>query len=552
MKITLSFISLIIICIHFSCVNGNIHKGTLQAAINEMEINPDSSYLILQQIEEPSKMSQRDYALYCLLLTQASEKKSRPLLSDSLINISLDYYKKEGNDNMLAKSYFYAGRVNEEMLNPLKALEYYLYAIDLLDDSDENYRLLFLCHYYLGNLYSEQELFDDELLMHKRAYYYSDKLGDSINIAYALHAIGTTFLEKEKIDSALYYHNKALLWIHPDDSVSLSYIFNSIAVSYDRLGKYDLALKYANKSQLIQPDANELFYNYILKGQIFIHTNKLDSAENNFNKSIYSNNLYTKTASYEGLAEILECRGEYEMALLHRKKYDICRDSLEMQLKTSTVMTLQKIYQNEKLKDENYNLKLLKLEQDKRTYRISLLLVSIILFISYSYYKYRIKKENKIKLQEEIIKKKQQEVQQSALMQLKVEQKLLVLQQKEMLLRESFFNRLITVTGLSLNTKDTDHIKLSDKDWDNIIENVNIAFDGFTIKLKERYSELTNQDIRFCCLLKMKLSVNDLVAIYCLDRKSIYKKKERIKKDRMHLVDKRSLNEILESFPEEF
>jgi len=67
---------------------------------------------------------------------------------------------------------------------------------------------------------------------------------------------------------------------------------------------------------------------------------------------------------------------------------------------------------------------------------------------------------------------------------------------------------------------------------------------------KRHYSAFsgTDLDIRFCCLLKMNLTINDLVAIYCLDRKSIYKKKERIKKDRMHLNDSRSLNEILNSF----
>lgn len=69
---------------------------------------------------------------------------------------------------LLTQSYFYAGRANEEMKNVLKAIEYYLNVIDLLVDSDENYKLLFLSHYYLGNLYSEQELFEDELLMHKK------------------------------------------------------------------------------------------------------------------------------------------------------------------------------------------------------------------------------------------------------------------------------------------------------------------------------------------------------------------------------------------------
>ena len=71
-------------------------------------------------------MSQRDYALYCLLLTQSIEKTYRPLLSDSLIKTSLNYFKDNMDRKLLAQSYFYAGRANEEMKNVLKAIEYEL------------------------------------------------------------------------------------------------------------------------------------------------------------------------------------------------------------------------------------------------------------------------------------------------------------------------------------------------------------------------------------------------------------------------------------------
>ena len=97
-----------------------------------LEENPDSSYSILESITTPQKMSQRDYALYCLLLTQSIEKTYRPLLSDSLIKTSLNYFKDNMDRKLLAQSYFYAGRANEEMKNVLKAIEYYLNVIDLL------------------------------------------------------------------------------------------------------------------------------------------------------------------------------------------------------------------------------------------------------------------------------------------------------------------------------------------------------------------------------------------------------------------------------------
>lgn len=549
MKFVHCIIILIIIAgTYISCEKTNSNKTKLELVMDLLDVNPDSSYSILNQILLPSKMSQNDYALYCLLLTKAMEKTYCPLLSDSLINISLDYYKKNGNQYLLAESYFYAGRVNEEMQNIMKSIECYLNAINLLNDSDKNYKLLFLCHYYLGNLYSEQEFFDDELLIHKKAYYYSILLKDSMSIAYALQSIGTNYLEIGKKDSALIYLEKTLLWIHPSDSISLAYIFNNIGTSYDRLEKYNLALEYANRSEAIQPEKEEIYYSYILKGQIFAHINQYDSAKVYYNKSLCSDNLYTKAASYEGLADVNEIKRNYNQALIYRKKYDSCRDSIEQRLHTSTVARLQSIYQNEKLKDENQHLRFLQLEREQEFYKLCLIFALLILFVAYSYYKYRIKKEAKIQFQQKLLMNQQKEVQNAMLMQLETEQKLLLLQQKEIVLRENFFKRLIAALGLSFTTDKTNHIKLSSKDWNNIIETVNVAFDGFTIRLKKKYPELTDLDIYFCCLLKMNLTINELVAIYCLDKKSIYKKKERIKKDKMHLNDSRSLNEILMTF----
>ena len=72
---------------------------------------------------------------------------------------------------------------------------------------------------------------------------------------------------------------------------------------------------------------------------------------------------------------------------------------------------MQEIYQNEKLVNENDSLKLSKLQMEKNIYRICLLFFIIILFIVYSYYKYRIKKEFRIRLQQKLIMQKQKEVQ---------------------------------------------------------------------------------------------------------------------------------------------
>ena len=78
---------------HF--ITTEIEHPAVKNPMKLLEENPDSSYSILESITTPQKMSQRDYALYCLLLTQSIEKTYRPLLSDSLIKTSLNIINYE-------------------------------------------------------------------------------------------------------------------------------------------------------------------------------------------------------------------------------------------------------------------------------------------------------------------------------------------------------------------------------------------------------------------------------------------------------------------------
>ena len=127
-------------------------------------------------------------------------------------------------------------------------------------------------------------------------------------------------------------------------------------------------------------------------------------------------------------------------------------------------------------------------------------------------------------MQQKLIMQKQKEVQDIVLTQLETEQKLLVMQQKEILLREEFFKRLITVSGISLTTGKAGHIKFSNEDWDNIVNNVNVAFDNFTLNLKETYPELTDLDIRFCCLVRLDFKYADIAYLWGCTSAAVYKR----------------------------
>lgn len=62
-----------------------------------------------------------------------------------------------------------------------------------------------------------------------------------------------------------------------------------------------------------------------------------------------------------------------------------------------------------------------------------------------------------------------------------------------------------------------------------IRNNTNACFDHFTERLKELYPQLTEEEINFCCLVKMELPLSVLAEIYHIAKGSISRKKMRLK-----------------------
>ncbi len=69
-----------------------------------METLPDSALAILNKIPSPETLSNREYASYCLLFTQALDKNYITITSDSLIKKAVTYYENHNDIASLALS----------------------------------------------------------------------------------------------------------------------------------------------------------------------------------------------------------------------------------------------------------------------------------------------------------------------------------------------------------------------------------------------------------------------------------------------------------------
>jgi len=77
-----------------------------------MAEHPDSALSMLQAIDRSTIESDKDRALYALLMSQALDKNFIYVTDDSLISIAYDYYSSHDDKHRHMLSQYYLGRVS--------------------------------------------------------------------------------------------------------------------------------------------------------------------------------------------------------------------------------------------------------------------------------------------------------------------------------------------------------------------------------------------------------------------------------------------------------
>ena len=74
MKTQILKATLLAFIIFFSCHQVSQQHPILEQAEKVMSEHPDSALFLLEQVAAPEKMPERDYATWCLLITEARDR----------------------------------------------------------------------------------------------------------------------------------------------------------------------------------------------------------------------------------------------------------------------------------------------------------------------------------------------------------------------------------------------------------------------------------------------------------------------------------------------
>ncbi|WP_166965634.1 tetratricopeptide repeat protein [Yeosuana marina] len=313
----------------------------------------------------------------------------------------------------------------------------------------------------------------------------------------------------------------------------------NMADIYSKKGDNKKALEYLLKAQAITEkigSINNSIINYNMLGDIYYRT--LD-----YNKAIYNHTKAIKLADsvkaldvirdcYSGRSKAYEKTGNYLAALQDQRQYQTYNDSIFNEAKAKQIDELKTQYETEKKEQQillqEKELDLLK-QKSKNENLIRVLLIIGLLFSLAAFYAIRQKlKRNKLekeKVDAELAFKKK-ELTTHALHLAKKNEVLEGLKQKAEELKtlennQNGYQQLIRTINFDLQ---------DDNNWENFSKYFQEVHKDFNSNVKEKFPEVTPNELRLMSLLKMNLSSKEIANILNISPDGIKKARYRLRK----------------------
>lgn len=575
-------------------------KAKLVQAENIMYSAPDSALQLLEHLQPPKEKEQR--ATWALLLAQARYKNNIKQ-SDSLVNAAYMYFEKTDNAERKALALYLKGGLEKEATHVNEAQALYLKAKENAANTN-NYRLKYLIDSNLCNLYAYQNLKEYALASIEDANQSAQQLGDT---TYLL----SIYLFKARVHSLKPYDEQEVVHYYTK-GIELAKVCNNWnrleGMTWELAGFYSTIKQYGKALEIIRQGMN--LYNENrpcparslgIIGEVYSNLGMEDSASHYLQKAIQSTkNPNIKGNAYDCLQLMYGRNGKYKEAWLACKQALHLYDSIRLAERTDELIEMQAKYDQQKVIIERNRLQI---EKDKITRNALIALACVICLIAFLIGKYQrilIRKERRLKEQEETIRqtslklvenemqilrnkqrmselmkqiendknlKGQIEEQTHALENIRKQNELLAdensqlkqnltkqvqsiesqpkelreweelaTQNKYLHERESLLVSLVIKSNPLLYKIKKQHPYIKDEQWESFKEELNLIFDGYTHRLQKQIPSISEGELRLACLIKLKMSNGEMAESLGVSPSSVSKSKSRLKDRIAHAV----------------
>lgn len=531
-----------------------------------MQSSPDSALSFLQKINSKELVSPEDRAYYALLVTQARDKNYILQTDDSLILIAVQYYDSIKNIRMQAKAHYCLGCVLRDKRSYPEALKTFFEAITYARTCAD-YQLTGYIYNNIASLYLSQRLIEQADSIYQITEKLAIQESDSTLWADVLSQRGMINVNKGKA----YYHEAEQKILRAFDiscninqKGMIAKTAYSLSLLYGRMDMGEKAIEFAKLNIINQNNPNMLNRAYLVLGDAYYKTSRYDSASIYLNKSLSSNEEYTKAGAYMRLADIAKKQAKLEEALEMERKYSFYLDKAQQKQQSTAIVSAERnIIIQHKQSEYKANLSLI------YYYIIAgIMIFIVILLLLWKRHKKEIsnlqQKEIELnsKTEQQLLKKNEQIASMQKKMDLHIhkqnkkndlDEEVHALETKrQIFLKETYEHSEVYVKMKRIirSHKKTDKSSESfaEEDWKQLIAETDIRWDNITFRLATKY-KLSQEDIHLCCLYLTDIPTSHFRYIMECSRDAIYKKSKKILEQKIDDNDKStSLRDFLEQF----
>ena len=519
------------------------YPQVLQEADSLASACPDSAVALLHGLRAEMAEERRAVQMYYrLLCIKAQDKAYIPHTSDSAVLSVLHYYEERKDRRHLPEAYYYAGRVYRDLGDAPQALDYFGKALEAMPQ-DGMLPLRGKVLSQMGTLFYRQSMYPEALEMYQNSLKCKIIIKDSIGMAFSLRDMGDTYIGLGNKDSTLYYLLQANRICEALRDSTLVYTIQiTLASIYAERKEFDAARTFLQRALQTTPEQEKASV-YVTAGIWHQMQSQLDSAATYYKAAIRCGSAYAQKIAYGNLSQIALAQGDPDAAIQYLKRSNAYADSVQISINTEGIRRMYALYNYQLREKENSRLREANARKTQNIVYLALG-AGLLLVGSGAFYRKRKKQwkaqwENAENLRKEAYRRSAQFVQDNRAEMEKLQKKIrqlqrdlkdkgsmleelerqkailantnqqaLLEQDKRKLAEEGLFNSDIYLHFRQQLEEEAPH--LTPQDWNDLQEQLDACYDGFTRKLHTLHQRLSPKELQTCMLIKARFSNTEI------------------------------------------
>lgn len=377
MKHFLSILFLVI-CLA-SCNNHSAYWDTLAQVESYIEEKPDSALVTLEQIDLSELSSKEETAKYALLYSMALDKNFIDKTDFDVLQPAIDYYEDNGSATDKLRTYYYQGRIYQNLGNDAAAMECFVNAINNGETSDD---ILTKARLYVaqGNIYASLLKWEYSNEVNKKAAEYFYEMGRIDSYVNCLLKACNANVQNGNYEETEMLLNKCNEYRNDISEHMLGRYYSALLSYQVQVRDNETICKTIGEYYNLVSDNNR---DYLSIASAYLAINNNSAALDILINQDYSSNSAQQMRYLVILAEIYENLNNYKLALDTYLQYYDLHDA----------MTLSIFEQDTQFVEERHTLELQTIQERETKNRIIILgiLLFSVLVVALIYIKGRLK-----------------------------------------------------------------------------------------------------------------------------------------------------------------